>query len=69
VRAEFLTDDTLEIVVQVGGKLRGKVAVPKDAAPAAVEQAAKPAVAAWLEGKSVAKVVHVPGRLVNFIVK
>ncbi|MCC7013596.1 MAG: leucine--tRNA ligase [Planctomycetes bacterium] len=69
VEPEFLVDDTLEIVVQVAGKLRGKVAVPKDADQAAVEAAAKPAVASWLEGKSVVKVVLVPGRLINFIVK
>jgi leucyl-tRNA synthetase len=69
VRAEYLVDETVEIVVQVGGKLRGKVVVARDAAPPAIEAVAKPAVASWMEGKQIAKVVHVPGRLVNFIVK
>ncbi|NUP96168.1 MAG: leucine--tRNA ligase [Planctomycetaceae bacterium] len=69
VRAEFLEDDTVEIVVQVGGRLRGRVVVPKAAKQPEVEAAARPTVASWLEGKDVAKVVLVPGRLVNFIVK
>jgi leucyl-tRNA synthetase len=67
-RPEFLEDQTYELVIQVGGKTRGKVAVPKDADRDAIEAAAKPAVASWLEGKSIQKVVHVPGRLINLIV-
>jgi leucyl-tRNA synthetase len=67
--AAFLVDDVVEIVVQVGGKMRGKVGVPKDAPQDAVEAAAREAAGSWLEGKSVAKVVYVPGRLINLITK
>ena len=69
VQQQFLEDDTVEIVVQVGGKVRGRVGVPKAAAQPDVEAAARGAVASWLEGKETVKVVLVPGRLINFIVK
>jgi leucyl-tRNA synthetase len=63
-------DETVEIPVQVNGKLRGKVVVPADADAAAVEAAARAdeRVAALLADRTVRKVVAVPGRLVNFVV-
>jgi leucyl-tRNA synthetase len=69
VIAEFLVDDEIEYIVQVGGKLRGKAKVAKDAAQPDVERAARESIASWLEGKQVIKTVFVPGRLINFIVK
>ena len=50
---------------------RGKVRVPVDADQAAVEQAARAdsSVAGYLSGKTVVKVIFVPGRLLNFVVK
>ncbi len=59
------------IAVQVGGKLRGTVEVPVDSAHEAIEAAAKavPTVAKFLNGMDVIKVIHVPNKLVNFIVK
>ena len=64
-----LTSDTVEIVVQVCGKLRGKLTVPADADNAALEQAAlaEPNVAKHIEGKTVRKVIVVPGKLVNVV--
>jgi leucyl-tRNA synthetase len=69
--AAFLKDDTVEVPVQVNGKLRGKVIVVADADSAAIEQAARAdqKVAELLGGKSVVKVIVVPGKLVNFVVK
>jgi leucyl-tRNA synthetase len=67
--AKFLETDSLEIPVQVLGKLRGKITVPKAAPKAQVEVAAREAVASHLAGKEVVKVVYVEGRLVNFVVK
>ena len=66
-----LVENTMEIPVQVNGKLRGKVVVPVDAAKDAILEAAKgdSQVAGWLEGKSLVKEIVVPGRLVNFVVK
>ena len=61
----------LELPVQVNGKLRGKVVVAPDASNDVILAAAKAdeKVQAWLVGKSIAKEVVVPGRLVNFVVK
>jgi leucyl-tRNA synthetase len=65
-----LVADTLLIVVQVNGKVRGKVTVPADADKEAVEVAALADnnVARFIEGKTVRKVIVVPGRLVNVVV-
>jgi leucyl-tRNA synthetase len=69
--ARFLATDTVELAVQVNGKVRDRVEVPKDAAAADVLAAAKtlPGVAKYLEGKETVKEVVVPGRLVNFVVR
>jgi len=69
---EALTQDpTIEIPVQVLGKLRGKIEVPADATQADILAAAKAdeRVQPWLEGKRIVKEIVVPGRLVNFVVK
>ncbi|MEZ4223774.1 MAG: leucine--tRNA ligase [Polyangiaceae bacterium] len=62
-------DDVLELPVQVNGKVRGKVTIPKDAAEADVKAAAlaDAHVAKFIEGKTLRKVVYVPGRIVNLI--
>jgi leucyl-tRNA synthetase len=61
---------TVEIGVQVNGKLRARIQVPADADRATLEARARENanVARHLEGKTVRKVVVVPGRLVNFVV-
>jgi leucyl-tRNA synthetase len=65
----LLKDDEIEIPVQVNGKLRGKVVVPAGADGALLEAAARgdERIAALLEGKTIRKVVVVPGKLVNFV--
>ena len=69
VEAAFLRDDTVEIPVQVQGKLRGRVVVPADADAAAMQAAATadPRIAELLAGQTIAKVIAVPGRLINFV--
>ena len=69
--ARFLTADTVELAVQVNGKVRDRVEVAKDAADADVLAAAKalPGVAKYLEGMTLVKEVVVPGRLVSLVVK
>jgi len=71
VEERWLKDDTVEIPVQIQGKLRGRVVVPAGADAAAMQAAATadPKIAELLEGKQVVKVVAVPDRLVNFVVK
>ena len=64
-----LVDAEVEIAVQVLGKLRGRVTVAADAAKDVVLAAARAAVAAHLEGKTVVKEIVVPGKLVNFVVR
>lgn len=65
-----LVDDEVTIVVQVKGKLRGKLTVSKDADAQSILTAAREleAVAKFLEGQTIRKEVYVPGRLVNFVV-
>jgi leucyl-tRNA synthetase len=67
----WLRDDTVEIPVQIQGKLRGRVVVPADADADAMRAAAlaDPRIAELLAGREIAKVIAVPGRLVNFVTK
>jgi leucyl-tRNA synthetase len=64
-----LAVDAVEIAVQVKGKVRGKVTVAPDAAEDEVREAAlaEPNVARHVEGKTLRKVIYVPGKLVNLI--
>jgi leucyl-tRNA synthetase len=66
----LLKDEEIEIPVQVNGKLRGRVVVPADAGRDAIEAAARgdERIAALIDGKTIRKVVIVPGKLVNFVV-
>ncbi len=66
-----IAESTVEIPVQVNGKLRSRVRVAADGDAKAAEAAARAdeSVASFLEGKQVVKVVAVPGRMVNFVVK
>ena len=66
----FLIEDEIEIVLQVNGKLRDKIIVPKDAPKEVIEAAARNSakIAEWTAGKEIRKVVVVPGRLVNLVV-
>jgi leucyl-tRNA synthetase len=70
VDAAALAQDQIEIVLQINGKLRGKLTVPSTADGAAIEAAARasPEVAKHAAGAAVKKVVVVPGRLVNVVV-
>jgi leucyl-tRNA synthetase len=65
-----LEQDEVELVVQVNGKLRGSIRVPKVADRAAIEgiALANPNVQKFVGGQNVKKVVVVPGRLVNVVV-
>ncbi|GGX93218.1 leucine--tRNA ligase [Litchfieldella qijiaojingensis] len=65
-----LTKDNIELVVQVNGKLRARLDVPADADKATIESQAMTAenVQRHVEGKTVRKVIVVPGKLVNIVV-
>jgi len=68
--AALLVESTLEIPVQVNGKLRDKIVVPADASQADIEKAALAAekIKPFLEGKSIKKVIVVPKKLINIVV-
>jgi leucyl-tRNA synthetase len=65
----WLVDETVQVAVQVNGKVRAQVSVPADADAAVLEAAARAdeKVAGYLDGATVRRVVAVPGRLVNFV--
>ena len=69
-KEDALVRDTVTLVVQVNGKLRGKLDIPADASREEVETLAlnEPNVLRYLEGVTVRKVVVIPGKLVNVVV-
>ncbi|KAA9371236.1 leucine--tRNA ligase [Lactobacillus mulieris] len=68
---EKLVESTVEIMVQVNGKLRGKFSTAKDAAKDELEKAAMADhhVPKFLEGKDVKKVIVIPNKIVNIVAK
>jgi leucyl-tRNA synthetase len=66
---ELTRDDQVTIAVQVNGKLRATLDLPRDADNAAVENAALdlPQVTRWLEGHPPRKIIVVPNRIVNIV--
>lgn len=60
---------TVELIVQVNGKLRGRLQVPRDSDQAAVVALAQPLIAKWLVDAAPTKVVFVPNKIINFVVK
>ncbi|MBW3657896.1 MAG: leucine--tRNA ligase [Actinobacteria bacterium] len=67
----LLVQDEVEMVVQVNGKVRGRIALPVGSTQDAIEAAATadPNVAEHLEGVTVVKTIVVPDKLVNFVVR
>ena len=65
-----LTQDLIEVVVQVNGKLRGKITVPVGADREAIQTfaLADETVQRFVEGQTPKKVIVVPGKLVNIVV-
>jgi leucyl-tRNA synthetase len=66
-----IREDTIEVPVQINGKLRWRIQVPAEADKTALESAARgdPKIVELLAGKTVVKAIVVPGRMVNFVVK
>lgn len=68
---KYLKKDIVTIVVQVNGKVRGKMEIPIDAPQEDILRMAKdiPNVKRFLEGKQIIKEIYVEGKLVNFVAK
>ena len=64
-------DATVEVAVQINGKVRGKVVLAKDAdqATALAAVRADEKLAIWLDGKTVIKEIVVPNKIINIVVK
>ena len=67
---DLLVENTVTMPIQINGKKRGEIMVAKTAAPADIETLCleAPGISAHIEGKSVKKVIVVPGRIVNIVV-
>lgn len=67
--ANALVRDTVPLVIQIKGKVRGSLEVPADADKATLEKLALESeiAAKWLEGKAPSRVIVVPGKLVNLV--
>lgn len=66
-----LVEDEVEMIVQVNGKVRGKIKMAKDALNKEVEEAAlaNEHVHSFVDGKEVKKIIVIPNRIVNIVVK
>ncbi len=67
----FCVDDTVEIVIQINGKVKDRIMVNKDLNQDEVLEVAKkaPKIAEALDGKSIIKQIYVPNKLVNFVAR
>lgn len=67
--ASLVTDAEVTLAVQINGKLRGNVTVPRGSVQELVQAEAQILASKWLENTTVVKVIFVPDRLINFVVK
>ena len=63
-----IKSDTLELAMQVNGRLRGQITVSADASKEEVLSQAKAELAKWLEGSKIIKEIYVPGKIVNIVI-
>ena len=65
----FLVEDEVEVIFQVNGKIKARVMVPANSDAATMEEIARnhESVKSAIEGKTVRKVIAVPGKLVNIV--
>lgn len=68
---EALKQDEVEIAVQVNGKMKGRIKVAHDATQEQVEELVNSLaeMPEWTDGKTIRKVIYVPGRIVNIVAK
>ena len=68
---ELIVDDVIIMAVQVNGKKRGDIEINPEAGEDEVVEISKtnPEIAKWLDAGEIKKVVYIPGRILNFVVK
>ncbi|KAB3533113.1 leucine--tRNA ligase [Alkaliphilus serpentinus] len=68
---EAIVQDEVEVVIQINGKLKDKITIPSDMTKEAMEELAfnNEKIQSILEGKSIVKVITVPKKLINIVVK
>ena len=68
---DFLKEDNIVVIIQVNGKLRGKITVPAgtDQSLVLAEAKAEENVSKHLEDKEIIKEIFIKGKLINFVVK
>ena len=66
-----LVKDSVEIVIQVNGKIRARLDIPANMGKTEMEAMAKtlPQYAEWLDDKTLVKLIAIPGKLINIVVK
>ena len=66
-----LVKDTVEIVVQINGKIKEKINIAGDSSREDMEKIAveNDKIKALTEGKNIVKIIAVPGKLINIVVK
>jgi len=69
--AKYLVKDDMTIAIQVNGKLRSRISVPKESDKETILNQAKAdtKIQKYLEGKELVKEIYVPGRLVNLVIR
>ena len=69
--AALAKEEEIEIPVQINGKLRSRIVVPADVTEDVVRAHAlsEPKIKAMLDGKQIVKVIVVPGKLVNIVIR
>ena len=69
--AELIKDEEINLVVQINGKLRATIKVPREISSEEAQELAKKevAVSKWLEGTQIIKVIFVPEKLLNIVIK
>jgi len=62
-------DNSLPVIIQVNGKMRGELIISRNSNQQFVEPAARKMIEKWITGKTIIKVIFVKDRLINFVVK
>ena len=62
-------ENQVELIIQINGKLRGKLTVPVDSSQQIVEHLAAPLIDKWLGQQQIIKIIFVPNKIINFVIK